>query len=142
MQLRQCVKKEIDGEVYEITQLGAISSSKVFVRLVKILGPAIAAKDFTSVFENLRDEDVDYFIKAFAPLTCVPGVADDLSRVFDMHFAGRIGTMLQWLVACIDVNFGDFLKGSAPGGRANPLGQALGSLSNSLPAATGRSGVS
>jgi hypothetical protein len=34
-----------------------------------------------------------------------------LSKIFDLHFAGKYDEMLAWLIFCVEVNFGSFFDG-------------------------------
>lgn len=124
MNLVQTKEKTIDGNTYAVTQLGAIRGSQVFVRLMKMVGPAFLGekKDFAKAFEALREEDFKYLCDVFSERTFVDG--KPLDKIFDFHFAGKYGAMFQWLFFCIETNFGDFL-----GAR---LSQATGALSQQI----------
>lgn len=140
MQLRQAQTREIDEFRYEVTPLGAIRGSQVFVRLLKVLGPVLTSKDVSSLFENLSEEDMNYFRETFSPMTLVVGQGQ-LDKIFDIHFAGRIMPMLKWLFFCLEVNFADFFaKGSI--GLKGLQGLAAPSQSTSPQEPTGPSGVS
>lgn len=120
MELRRTEKREIQGSTYEVTQLGAITGSKVFVRVLKLLGPVFTTKDTSKLFEALHEEDLTYLCNTFAPLTMVQGQGQ-LDKIFDVHFTGRYMAMLQWLFFNLELNFGDFLKGKG-------LGDVLGAV--------------
>lgn len=141
MQLRQAQTREIDGITYEVTPLGAIKGSQVFVRLLKVLGPVFTSKDVGSLFEHLTEEDMNYLREAFAPTTLVMGKGQ-LDKIFDIHFAGQMMSMLKWLFFAMEVNFSDFFaKGNI--NLSGALGQNLmASTSGSPPVATGPSGAS
>ena len=97
------------------------------VRLFKAVGPAASAAidskgglDSSSLStiignlaESLSEEDFDYLCQAFASGSAVQNGSKlvDLKEqgVFDLHFAGRYGELLQWLWFCIEANFGSFL---------------------------------
>jgi tail assembly chaperone len=115
MELRKTQSQDIDGQTYEVTALGAIRGSQVLVRLLKVVGPALAG-DLPSFFAGLREEDMTYLCNSFSPMTNVVGVGP-LDKVFDMHFSGRYATMLKWLQLSLQVNYGDFsfLKGAGLG---------------------------
>ncbi len=139
MELRTTQSKKIGDFTYEVTQLGAITGSKVFVRLLRMIGPAFVGKnaDLGRIFESLKEEDVQFLYDTFAPLTFIPGVGQ-LDKSFDFHFVGRYMAMVQWLIFCLQVNYGDFLKGKDLGA----VGAAMASLSSSPTNVTGQSGVS
>lgn len=142
MDLRSTQEKDIDGCSYAVTQLGALKGSKVFVRVLKVLGPAFASKDPAAFFDGLKEEDVEYLCSTFSPMTFVKGgqFPGPLDKTFDFHFAGRYGALVQWLLFCVQVNFGDFLKGKGLGlGVGAPKAS---SGSDSQMASTGPAGVS
>jgi hypothetical protein len=142
MQLRQAQVREIDGARYEVTPLGAIRGSQVFVRLLKVLGPVFSSKDVSKLFEGLTEDDMNYLVGAFSPTTMVMG-SGQLDKIFDIHFAGRMMSMLKWLFFCMEVNYADFfakgnisLSGVMSGTTQGP------SQSTSPTDVTGPSGVS
>lgn len=140
MELLKSESREIDGFTYEVTQLGAIKGSQVFVRVLRLLGPMVKTKDVGSLFANLQEEDVKYLCDAFAPRTQVMGVAP-LDKCFDFHFAGRYMALVKWLVFCFELNFGDFLKGASLSDASQALGLTA-SQSTSQRVVTGASGAS
>ncbi len=116
--------KTIGGLEYRVSQLGAVKGRAVFLRIVKLVGPAIASVvkggkidmknvDLGDLFKRveLTEEDLTFFCDAFAEKTFVvlpDKKAPRLDHVFDAHFAGKYGDMMQWLVFCVSVNFADF----------------------------------
>jgi hypothetical protein len=135
MQLRQVEEKVIGGDTFEVTQLGAISGSKVLVRVLKILGPAFASKDVGKMdvgkmFEALQEDDLDYLVKAFGPMTLVKGKGQ-LSDIFDLQFAGKYKDMFTWLFFCLQLNYGDFLKGGLASAAVQAVAGAQASASTS-----------
>lgn len=126
---RECKESSvIDGFTYKVTQLGAKEGRRVFARLVSTLGGAVgalakevtgegngadAAQGVASFADRITPETLDFFCDVFAPYTLVCNGPSELpmSKEFDDHFAGRYAQMVQWLVFCIEVNFGSFLKG-------------------------------
>lgn len=137
--LRETRKRVIGDYEYEVTQLGAIRGSAVFVRVMKLLGPLFASKDQAALFAGIQEEDVRYLIDAFGPMTLVVGQGQ-LDKIFDLHFAGKYKDMMGWLLFCLEVNYGDFLRGR--GLDAAPSAGPQASASTSPRAATGRSGAS
>ena len=105
--MRESKTKVIGGEEYQVTQMGAVKGSQVFVRLVKVLGP-LMGDNLEAALSALKEEDVTYLINAFQPYTMIQGKGD-LSGFFDVHFAGKYKEMLEWLFFSVEVNFGSFL---------------------------------
>lgn len=143
--MRQTKTETIDGVTFEVNQLPATKGSQLFVKLLGILAPIVATGDrtkiqsgFAAALTALRPEDMQYFCDAFASVTFVDG--RELSKEFDMFFAGRYGLMLRWLWLNVEWNFSDVLKGT--------LGKELGALaagvsaSSSPKVATGPVGAS
>lgn len=114
MELRQTKSKVICDTEYEVTQLGAIKGTKVFTRVLRLMGPAFLDKSPGKFFDSLKEEDVEYLCQTFSPLTLVKGQGQ-LDGIFDVHFAGRYDALVQWLVFCLQVNFGSFLEGKGLG---------------------------
>jgi hypothetical protein len=101
MDLRQTKVRQIGDTTYEITQLGALAGSKIFM---KVLKSAYQAKSSSEMLANMAPEDFDALIAAFGPMTNVVGKGP-LDKIFDFHFVGRYDEMLQWISFCIDLNF-------------------------------------
>lgn len=149
-ELRKTESKVIGGITFEVTQLGALKASKVFFRLLKVLGPAFASKDIGKLFSLVTEDDLDYFINAFSETTFVKGAPQasmkngPLNQTFDFVFVGAMKDMMEWLLFCIQLNFSDFLKGGAATSTAAGIGQVLDQLSGSTSptSATGSSGAS
>jgi hypothetical protein len=124
------VSKEIDGHVYQITQLGARDARKMLVRITKLLGPSAGRltsgyfsggldQIASAVFElsnSVSDEDFDYFCETFGQCTKVDmgstnpspllqGVKPLTTQTQDIWFGGSIDTLLKWIAACLEVNF-------------------------------------
>lgn len=142
--MRETRSKEIAGRTYEVTQLGAVAGQKVFVRVLKVLGPAIGAKDMAALLGGIQESDVQALVDAFIPMTHIAGVGQLNARTFDDHFAGAYRELFDWLAFCVEVNFGDFLS-APPSGLAASVGSAPAvekgvSRSTSLPIAIGPSG--
>ena len=122
MILRKTESKDIDGVTYEVTALGGFQGLETFAKLVKLIGPVIANKDdLTKALQGLDPTELVVLAKTFAACTHVtpqPNVEDaakvggPLDKIFDLHFSQNYGRMMKWLYFCIDLNFGDFLKGS------------------------------
>jgi hypothetical protein len=111
--LRKSESKVIGEYTYNVTQLGAVTGSKVFLRVLKVLGPLVGAKDVGALFDRLKEEDFTYLCEEFAKMSTVQleKGAPQLNAIFDVHFAGKYGELIEWLRFCIEVNFGEVLKG-------------------------------
>ena len=111
--MQQSKTVTIGSDTYTITQLGAKKGRAVAVRLAKLLAPMAEGEDrgLSAALQNLSDADLEYVCDAFAALTSVKMErgSPQLDAIFDMHFAGKYGAMVNWLVECVKFNFADFL---------------------------------
>jgi hypothetical protein len=149
----------IDGQEYEITQLGALEGRKIWLRLVGALAAAIkelaahetlderaVASAAASVVSNLDEATFELMCKAFAKrCRVVNGAAapllDDVN--FDLHFAGQYIRMTKWFAECVMYNFAGPLADSSTGNLvANFKAMAAALRSKSRPGSTGSPGVS
>ena len=121
-------EKTIDGFTYRVRMLPAGEGFKLAAELTKRLLPAggelassgIATSDapaLASTFRAIAERiDPDWMLstaKLFAKHTEVElpdGKVPQLKDVFDDHFAGEYGRMVDWLVFCLEANFADLLK--------------------------------
>lgn len=117
------VKSKTIGDcTYRVRQLPAIQGRKVLVRLMKMFGPALESigkntdvgSMLASALENLDEEVFDSLCDTFAKHTefeLANGNYVGLGEpgMFDQHFTGKYGPMIQWLAFCVQVNFADFL---------------------------------
>lgn len=145
----------IDGATYEVRMLPATRAQKLLVRLGGMLGPAFAklagsadgqneevdAEAFgaavTALFASADEASVDSVLKELAAVTLVDGKA--LAPIYDVHFAGRIGTLFKWATFALRVQFADFFDALASALNEAGLARAIpGSLSRT--ASTGPSG--
>lgn len=116
--------KQIGDCTYRVRQLPAIQGRKVLVRLMKMFGPALESLGknteanigsmLSGALENLDEEVFESLCDTFAKYTefeLPNGNYVGLGEVgmFDQHFTGKYGQMLQWLAFCVQVNFADFL---------------------------------
>lgn len=109
---------------YRITQLGALEGRKLWLRLVKVLGPVVSklagakaldgdtiAAAVKLLTEELDEETFEMLCKAFAG-RCQLRNGDkwpDLSdALFDQHFAGDYVSMTKWVGENIMFNFANF----------------------------------
>lgn len=133
--MRETKQKQIGsrGFTYHATQFGSRQGGRVLVRLLKMIGGAAGEAikgeaegekglDMATVgamVANLAttasEKDFDYLCDTFITATSVSregsGVLLPLSDegVFDLHFAGEYIELGQWLLFCIETNFGGFL---------------------------------
>lgn len=113
----------IDGVEYEITTLDAIKARRIWVRLVKALGPGIEAaaasdapqeaglKLLGATLERLPDDLLGEIADVFGESCTVSleGRKPTVASVARFHFAGRPLHWSKWLLECAKVNFADFL---------------------------------
>jgi hypothetical protein len=140
------VSKDIDGRRFEIRVLPAKIGRKALVRLTKRIAPVLAdlvgntgdvsveqimeaelnlAAAAKTLSSQLNEEDFEYFCNLFAEYSAGEveagsGSLVELTKAFDMVFSRRYPTMMKWLWACLEVNFGGFFDG--PG---SSIGAAL-----------------
>lgn len=139
--LRETKEKVIDGRTYKVTLLGAKAGRAMLVRLTKLLGPAVASfvegtlhakggatESLTSGFAEAVRELTNRLSEAEFAAICdelskqTAVVIDDerehrepqLNNIFDDHFSGRYGAMLQWLAFSLEANFASFFGASGP----------------------------
>lgn len=131
--MRTPKQKVIEGFTFTVTPLGAVSGSRVFARVLKMVGPLLGEKTMErglpGLFSALNEADLDYLREAFAPMTQVrlpDGKEPVLSNIFDDFFAANYGVMVQWIFFCLEVNFGNVMSG-----KAAAAGQAAPGLSTS-----------
>lgn len=138
--MREAVRREIGGRSFKITQLGFRKSRQVFVRLAKALGPSLALvadnaksiKDLPlagmlrAAIENIDDHDLEWLADVFGETSQIeagggkwPFLTEGLRE--EVFGYGALGLFFQWIWACLEVNYADFLgpllapKGGAPG---------------------------
>lgn len=122
----QPAKQTIGAFTYTCMPLTAVPGRRAFVRLAKVLGPALGAAAmaaegdeggmvaaFAGLVQHLSEDDVDYFCDLFgASCTVRIGKEDPLVKdIFETHFMGRYLDMFKWLAFCVMTNFGDFFAG-------------------------------
>ena len=109
--------KVIGAHTYTVRTLGAITARGLFVRLVKTAGGALAggtgAGALVKLLEGVSENDLAFFCDTFAAQTTVAAqgpkgtVQQPLASIFDLHFAGRILDMFQWLRFSVEANYPD-----------------------------------
>lgn len=121
--------KTIKSTQYDMRQFGALQGRKVLARLLQTVGPAIGAiggspeAALALAISKFDSDTVDYLCDSFAPFTTihVNGKGIALEAVFNVHYAGNYGEMLQWLAFALEVNYASFfadLFSGAPTGEA------------------------
>jgi len=110
-------KKTVDGLDFTITTLSLGEARKIFFKLqgvfqVHSVNDGTSGLDpsmLSALTSNLREEDLEACITAFAPCTQVQ--EGDLifflkdKVALERIFAGKIDLMFAWVTACIEVNF-------------------------------------
>jgi hypothetical protein len=151
--------RTIGEHTYRVTQLTALKSRALFVRLVKLLGPAVVTVIGSGVnvnraqlggllselFTRLSDDELAYFCNVLGACTEVLGpggaVVIDSPAMIDVHFAGRLLDMFKWLRFALEVQFSDFLSAAKATLAAGSTAQGT-APSASPSASTGTFGVS
>lgn len=123
--------REIDGLTFTTSQLPAMASFTLFGRLVKAVGPAFgalskldpstpldgAAGELAGAFSAIDVDEATRLVPQILSRTTVAisGRHENLqaSGAVDRVFSGRLGTMFKVLVFALQVNYSDFLPGSA-----------------------------
>jgi hypothetical protein len=126
--MRETVQTTIGDTTYHITKLGTKDSRRIGRRLARIFGvSAEAEQKAAKFFEVLSDDEFDFLCDTFAkvtmispadsPLNAATGAPEKmwaLTAKMDDHFSGHLGLMMQWLKACVEANFGNFLEELGP----------------------------
>jgi hypothetical protein len=145
------LEREIDGNLYYVTQLGFSQGREVMVRLSKLLGPAFgrlngeggAVAAMGELAAAVTEADLVHLCRVFGTSTEVQieGKRPRLTeQIQELHFAGRYDTMLKWLWFAIEVNYGGFFDSVRRiGAAASP---ARDPASPSAVTSIGRSGAS
>lgn len=140
----------INGFIYKIEKLGAKKGRALMASLVRTLGPAFDGDDrIAKLCASLSDAQLEMVCDTLAEKTrfspeANPSAEFFLKSEFDRHFSGRYGSMLLWLKACLEVNFGNFLQelGVDAGSLKDLLAVAMQAQSNPTSTApTGASGA-
>ncbi len=109
--------KAIEGHTYLVRQLSVTPAQKLFVRVSKLVGPALtlaaaegrkglgaAASEF---FAKLSEDEIELITQQMASVSEVDG--KPMKACFELHFskAGQKALWL-WLLFALEVQFGDF----------------------------------
>lgn len=122
--MREVKTIELGGRTFSVTQLGAKDGFATFVKLTKMVGPAIgklaggvpAMADAAQLLASNLDEAVAWgVVELFArhtTMTIESGQAIPLTGGIDV-FAGKFEDLFAWLEFCLDTNYASFLSGLA-----------------------------
>jgi hypothetical protein len=166
---RPVKERVICGQTYRVTLLGALQGRTMLVRLIKTVGPALAAfiegllnakgglteslalgsaDAIRDLALKLSDKDLADISDQLAHFTTVIVIPNDtepqLDKILDEHFAGRYDAYTQWLGFALEANFSSFFGASSSGGRdlLSRLKALIASASTSPTASTGTSTAS
>lgn len=118
--MRKTEIRTIRGVEYQITQFGAREGQVVALRVAKYMGKALKEagsledplKLASGILGCLDESDFDFVTAALAKATMVKidGKRTLLSEIYDAHFAGALGAMVEWLAWGVAFNFSDFFS--------------------------------
>ncbi len=130
--------REVGGFTYHATQLPAMRAEKLWARLVRVFGPALAevfagvesleqmnlvgvAPALRDLFTRLTEEERTHILREVLGSVEVEegGRRGPLWPVVDAHFTGRLKDLYAVAWFALEVNFSDFFDG---------LGEKLGAL--------------
>jgi len=112
----------IDGVIYEVTQPGATAAARVLMRVMEItakpvalLGSAALSADPSAVLgeaaeafvKAMKPGDLEAVIKPLLESLTADGVYVG-TKLFDDHFAGRIGRLVRVIKWALQENYSDF----------------------------------
>jgi hypothetical protein len=149
----------IDGDDYVITQLGAITGRRIWLKLAKIIAAPMRvlgsakgiseesmAAALAAAVTEMDEATIEELYAAYGP-RCTVRVGERSpelqGEVFDQHFAGRYLTMSKWLLECTLFNFADFLGATSLGSIATTIQAMMSARQSKSPKdLTGTSGES
>jgi hypothetical protein len=114
--VREEKTKKIGDHEYLVRQLPAMKAQRLFVRLSKLVGPALA--ELTSggkeglkpaamaILTQLNEADVEDITKQMIEMSEVDN--KPMKLTFDVHFRGKHADLWQWLLFALEVQFEDF----------------------------------
>jgi hypothetical protein len=116
--------KEIDGMVFRVGALELRAERALLVRLVKLLGPAIAelsngsaADAITALLAKLDEKEVDTLVETFRPITQarmeLANGGEQWVPCLDSFFKKGASSQFKWLWFCLEHQFGNFLGSGA-----------------------------
>lgn len=134
--MRETQETTIDGVSFRVAQLGFKKARKVFMRVSKVLGPALATLGAESqageeisneailgaisgTLATVSDEDLDWLADTFGETTWFSRdrekwpLLKEANR--EMLFGGgNLLLFFRWIKFCLEVNFSDFLSVLGP----------------------------
>lgn len=122
MPTNQIEEREIEGKSFKIGRLPLAKQREGLVKITKVVGPAAGAlasgdtgEGMKVLVEALKYEELEWFVKAFCEVSTVKLETGVDLKVSDGVFEGDLKMQLEWLWACLEVNYGAFLgaKGTA-----------------------------
>jgi hypothetical protein len=131
--MRNPVEVNIDGEQYTFCQLPPKRSLKLMTRIIRIIGGPLGAAlngvntgrvdmamlmnadiDFsmivTALCDRLDENEVEAIVDELLSQVLHAGTGE-VSKKFDVHFAGRLPHLFKMLAQALKVEYGDFLAG-------------------------------
>lgn len=121
--------RTVGERTYEVTPLASTASIRVMTRMLKMAAPAFATvaslREAAQALGMLLaagcaglDEEVLLF--AATEFSKVTKVIDGdkkvpLTSIFDEHFRGRVGDMMEWMNAAAEVTYGPLVSSSRGG---------------------------
>lgn len=137
--MRERQETVIDGDRYSVEMLTATPAWKLLLKLSKIVGPSIGqivdasqaaasggkslleanigdavfGEAVRSLMERMDEAAVESIIKELSGKCEVDvggqGRSIPLSSCFELHFQGRMGALMKWLVFAVKAQYSDFL---------------------------------
>lgn len=136
-------ERTIGGREYRIQMLHVAAGRSVFVRMAKILGPALkeltdgvptvghllegnvsadaVGRALSKLIEDATEKDLKFLGDHLSKVTYVDVDGDWkllTDRVQDTLFRGKLSEYFAWLLTALEVNFSDFFSGWASKGDA------------------------
>lgn len=115
--------KEIGNNKYEVFMLPPRVSMSMMVDIGKVMGPALEGMQAGSsdgddqvlymkiagaLMGGLDKSVLNNVCDKLAGVTHVNGMP--LDKVFESHFMGKMGELLQWLIFALETQYADFLS--------------------------------
>ena len=126
-------KKEIDGVIYTVYMLPPKTAMDMLVDIGKVVGPSLGtimdaasrnggvsellgmsvtseffSKAAGELFQRMDKAVLRSVIGQLAQVSMADGVK--LEDTFDIHFRGKLGSMVKWLAFALKVQFGNFFS--------------------------------
>ena len=129
----QSEQTDIDGIEFEVQQLPSTASKKLFERLVRAVGPALAqieekdiGKALETLFERLTPKDSEEVERVLLE-KCQVKVEDKwipLKGVYELIFAGKIDVLYRLIGFALALNYRSFWKAASGGGSLLAMAQS------------------